>query len=463
VTVLLALAALFLWSRWRTTVPFLVLALIGFEAAFGLEPVRSILLHAPALSNDRNARLSILIQLGTAVLAAIALDALLKKPATRVSLLVVSVGAALVVAGGLLATHASFQDLRTALHHFRTGDDFARADVIELVSVGWWTALALLLLAAMLARRAIGATAFAVVVLAIAAFDYGHFARGYNPMAPSDRAVPAEPAAVRFLAAHTSGERVVGIGTVLPPDTSMQYRLKDVRGNDPPFPDKRFFRFFRLINPSQPAEDWLAVPRLTTRARKMLNLLNARYVVTAPGSPRIEAPGLHLSYTGGDADVYRDDRALPRAFIPRVVRSVGTDDDVFAQLAAAGFQPSAEAIVRGSIGVRGGAGTVVVRRDRPTEIELNARLRRRSLVVLTNVHHPGWRVSVDGKSRPPVQVDGVLQGVVVPRGSHTIRWTYQTPELVEGVILSATAAAGVLVWMLVIGVRRYRADRRGRP
>jgi hypothetical protein len=153
VTFLLAVAALFVRSRWRSTVPFAVLALIGFEAAFGLEPVRWIVDHVPALNNDRNARLSLLIQLSAAVLAAIALEALLTKPPTRVTFFVVSTGATVVIAGGLLAAHASFQDVRTALHHFRTGDDFARADVIELVSVGWWTVLALLLLAALLARR----------------------------------------------------------------------------------------------------------------------------------------------------------------------------------------------------------------------------------------------------------------------------------------------------------------------
>jgi hypothetical protein len=269
--------------------------------------------------------------------------------------------------------------------------------------------------------------------------------------------VPAEPAAVRFLSAHARDERVVGLGTVLPPDTSTQYRLKDVRGNDPPYPDERFFRFFRLINPSQSLGDWLAVPTLTTRGRKMLNLLNARYVVTAPGSSPIKAPDLHLSYAGADADVYRDDRALPRAFLPPVVRSVRTDDDVFARLAAAGFQPRREAVVRGSIGVRSGAGTVVVRRDRPARIELEARLRRRSLVVLTDVVHGGWQVSVDGNRRPPVRVDGVLQGVIVPRGHHTIRWTYQTPALAEGLALSVAGAAGVLASMLLVALRRHRA------
>jgi hypothetical protein len=451
---LLAVAALFVRSQWRSTVPFAVLTLVGFEAAFGLEPVKWIVDHVPALSNDRNARLSLLIQLSTAVLAGVAFERLLARPPTRAILLVVLVGATAVIAGGLVATHASLQEVRTALHHFRTGDDFARANVIELVSVGWWALLALLLLAALLARRALGAAVFGVAVLALAALDYGHFARDYNPMAPADRAVPAEPAAVRFLKAHASGERIVGLGIVLPPDASTQYRLEDVRGNDPPYPDKRFMRFFRLINPSQSLSDWLAVPSLTTLGRKMLNLLNVRYIVVAPGSPDSPAPGLTLSYQGADADVYRDHRAIPRAFVPRVVSSARTEDAVFARLSSERFQPTHEAVVQGSVGVHKGGGAVVVRSTKPAEVELRARLERRSLVVLGNSFHAGWSVSVDGNRRRPVRVDAILQGVIVPRGEHRIHWTYRTPGLNEGLAVSVAGVVGVLGWALLVVLRR---------
>jgi hypothetical protein len=457
VVLLLALAALSLRSLWRSTFPFVVLAFVGFEAAFGFEPMKWILDHLPALSNDRNARLSVLIQLSAAVLAAFGLEALLARHAHRMMLVFVVLGVSVVITAGLLATHASFQDLRTALHHFRTGDDFPRANVIELVSVGWWTLLGLLLLSALLARRAVGATVFGVVVVALAALDYGHFARNYNPMIPSDRAVPAEPAAVRFLKANVHDERLVGLGIVLPPDTSMLYRLEDVRGDDPPYPDKRFLRLFRLINPAQELSSSLVVPNLTTRGRKMLNLLDVRYFVAAPGSSVIKAPGLTLSYRGPDADVYRDDRALPRAFVPRIVTSVKTEDAVFARLSSVRFQPAQEAIVRSSLRIQNGGGAVTIRRDEPTEVELHARLRRRSLVVLTNAFHAGWSVSVDGNRRRPVRVDAVLQGVVVPPGNHSVHWTYGTPGLAEGSAVSVAGAVGVLGWAMLIVLRRRRS------
>lgn len=189
----------------------------------------------------------------------------------------------------------------------------------------------------------------------------------------------------------------------------------------------------------------------------MLNLLNVRYIVAAPGSTGIEASGLTPSYRGADADVYRDDRAVPRAFVPRIVRSVRTEDAMFARLSSARFQPAQEAVVRGSLGVQKGGGAVTVHRDEPAEVELRTRLRRRSLVVLTNAFHVGWSVSVDGNRQRPVRVDAVLQGVVVPPGEHSVHWTYRTPGLDEGSALSVAGAVGVLGWALLIVLRRRRS------
>jgi len=47
------------------------------------------------------------------------------------------------------------------------------------------------------------------------------------------------------------------------------------------------------------------------------------------------------------------------------------------------------------------------------------------LVVLMDTWAPGWTVSVDGKPTQPIRVNGVLRGVEVPAGDHTIMWFYR--------------------------------------
>jgi hypothetical protein len=255
---------------------------------------------------------------------------------------------------------------------------------------------------------------------------------------------------------HVHGERIVGLGVALPPDTSAQYGLKDVRGNDPPNPTKTYMRVFRLINPAQSYSDSLFVPALSARGRAILNLLDARYVVVAPGSIGARRLGMRLVYHGGDADVYRDPQAVGRAFIPAGVRSVETDDEAIKLLAAANFRPRREAVVQGRAAVSTGAGTVAVRVDRAERVALKARLQRKSLVVLTNAFDDGWRVEVDGRRRELLRVDGVLMGVVVAAGKHDIRWAYSTPGLREGLALSAAGIVGTAGWVAVLLMRRRR-------
>jgi len=70
------------------------------------------------------------------------------------------------------------------------------------------------------------------------------------------------------------------------------------------------------------------------------------------------------------------------------------------------------------------------------------------LVVLMDTWAPGWSVSVDGQPTLPIRVNGVLRGVEVPAGDHTIMWFYRPVHwtLIVSVTVSSlliTIALGV--------------------
>ena len=70
------------------------------------------------------------------------------------------------------------------------------------------------------------------------------------------------------------------------------------------------------------------------------------------------------------------------------------------------------------------------------------------LVVLMDTWAPGWTVSVDGQPTQPIRVNGVLRGVEVPAGDHTIMWFYRPVHwtLIVSVTVSSlliTIALGV--------------------
>jgi hypothetical protein len=458
----LALLGLTTVRSWRRTVPFGALVIIGFQAAFGLQPTEWVLNRVPLLEHDRNARLSVLIQLGTSVLAAFGLDAAARGLVGVRRLLAAGVVVAAVAVTGLVGTHATFNQVRTALHHFRTGEDFAVANVIAAVSVVWWILLAGALIVVLLLRNRIGPLALTAAVLVLAAVDYGHFARRYNPMPPASVAFPKPPESVRYLQENVGHARIAGLGVTLPPDTSTIYRLRDIRGNDPPGPDKVFMRLFRLINPQQSAGDWLAIPVLTSKGRSLLDLFDVRYLVTPPDTVPGQS-GFSRVYHGADADVYRNDQANTRAFVPDRVIGRRTKSGVFSVLDTTAFDPRKDAVAETSASVPAGAGRTVIVRDDPERVDISASLSRGGLIVLADAFDEGWQVKIDGKRAEQLRVDGVIRGAVVPAGVHLVSWRYRTPGLGKGVALSGIGVVAVIGWAFVAFARSRRRRSPAEP
>jgi len=454
---LLAFLALLTRDQWRRKLPFVLLGLFGFGAAFGLEPVRWLLEATPVLENNRNARLSLLVQLSVAVLAGFALQRLLERGAAHVRVGIVGAAAGLVGVVGLVAADPSFHELRVTSNHFRTGTDYAVPDVVQTTAVAWWFLLAGgLILVLFVSRRKAGVLVAAVLSLAV--LDAAHVARGYNPMAPSEHAFPEAPPGVEFLQQNAGTERLAGVGITIPPDTSTVYRLRDVRGNDPPMPTLRFLRLFRLVNPTQGA-DWLAIPTLTPLGLRVLSALNVRWLMFPPGSAA-SMPGLSPAYSGPDAVIFRNSAAVPRAYLPRVVRSVSTEAEALDELAAPSFDARRVAVVEGTSD--GAAeGSVRVVRDEPEELEVDVDLTRGGLVVVPDALLDGWTVKIDGAEVRSLRVDSVLRGVDVPAGDHTVRWTYHTPGLTGGAAISAAGLAAAVGWCawVVLARRRIRQPR----
>jgi uncharacterized membrane protein YfhO len=89
------------------------------------------------------------------------------------------------------------------------------------------------------------------------------------------------------------------------------------------------------------------------------------------------------------------------------------------------------------------------------KVAVRTSARRRSLLVLTDVHFPGWKVTVDGRPASIERVDYLLRGVLVPAGAHRVEFRYQPATFRAGWIISLLGLVAVLV-AAVIGVRRRR-------
>lgn len=157
-------------------------------------------------------------------------------------------------------------------------------------------------------------------------------------------------------------------------------------------------------------------------------------------NPRQLANGLSL---------YENPRATPRAYA--VAETVRVRDLAGVRAALLDFTPAdlgTRAVVTSEVPSDLGVGTVEEARfgDRSLDLVVES-AERPTLLVVNERFDPDWRATVDGAKVAMLPVNGLVRGVVVPRGRHRVHMEYRVPRAMWlGVAL---AIAGVLAALLV--------------
>ena len=227
----------------------------------------------------------------------------------------------------------------------------------------------------------------------------------------------ARSVALRALAKSTTEPfRVVGQGSALTPNLATLFGLEDVRGyqamNLAPLAET-----FPLW--STPVAVWSN--RVDDLSAPMLSLMNVRYAITKDGA------------------IVENARALPRAFLPRVVH-VGADEGSVAQLRACrdfgaeGWIASREAPYTRA----NGEGDVRVQRD-GSRLKIHASLRAPAWVIVSEPTWKGWRAT---RARVPLRLhvaDHAFLAFYLPAGESDVVLRYLPSGFVYGAVISALA------------------------
>jgi hypothetical protein len=314
-------------------------------------------------------------------------------------------------------------------------------------------------------RRALVAWGFVTLAVLLVAADLFRANMGFNPAIKVDNAKQPTTPAIEYLQSRRPN-RFAGLGTELfaqpmPTDSAMGYGLYDARGYDYPV-EKHFDKFWRrAVAPH--ATDFTQPVQFAERdasAIRGLGLLSTSDLIVGPKEPPLPANlGLRVAYRGPDAVVYSNPRALPRAFLVDGQRTVNGEGAALDAVTAPGFdgrrvavtESPVSGIPRGAAGRSAGSARLVSYDDERAVI--STRSPRRSLLVLTDVHFPGWKATVDGKPVDIERVNYLMRGVPVPPGTHRVEMRYEPASWRLGWIVSLVSLL-VLIGLVVAGIRR---------
>jgi len=267
--------------------------------------------------------------------------------------------------------------------------------------------------------------------------------------------------------------RVLALGWSLLPDTPQFYGLEDLKTTDP-LASSDYLRLFRgYFAVGSDFEQGVHAIRYP-----ITDYLNVRYFYAPPGELPDRA-GLVPVYRGTDGTVYRNERALPRYFLPTRVQVESSFDMTVGKLKAIrDFRDDAivdhipapvervaphfaEAARIFPVPLPGGGVTVRRYEANETELDVDGAGPGFNLVVSSDSWWPGWRAYWNGRRIHPVRVNGAFLGAFVPAGRGRLRFRYAPTEVRDGLRAAGATAIVLLLtagWIAARGrSRRLRA------
>ncbi len=448
---LLLLMPIGIAAGWRRSETWLWLFVtVWFAAPMFQIPVLRWWDHLPPFHLAANSRALLLTGWGVLVLGSLGLNSLSERSSASRAGVFVSIGLAALLLVGLLAALLDPMVLRNAVPP-STWPWFQR----YLWQSAAVTALALAGLLIWLivprvrrgARAGLGLLAFGELLAT---------ATGFNPQVDPSTFYP-ENALCRFLSDRVGEGRICGLWGALPPNLAMAYGLRDVRGYDAVDPDPYVELLLAMRGHFGPphAITW----QLATGPSPLFDMLGVRYFITPMPVAEFGEP---VAQWNGKF-VYQNNRALPRAFIPRRAVLVPQSAERLRRLGDTSFDPRSEVLITSASRLpttlmSGSASIVTESADR---VVLKADCATEAVIVLADAWSAGWTVKVDGVSAEVLQANHAVRAVVVPRGAHRIVWSYRPKMVWWGLACSLFAMGGIAIQ--AIGVARRRTDAIGGP
>jgi hypothetical protein len=302
-------------------------------------------------------------------------------------------------------------------------------------------------------------------LLLLALVELGYQGRRLYRLGDPAEAYPETPL-VRFLRDRPGPFRIVGDGPALFPNTNVLAGVEGIRTHDA-VESQEYVRFLDATAGYDPRPYFKFVRDL---GAPVLDLLNVRYIVGAPGAPSPD-PALRAVYSGADGVVWDRPSSLPRVFVPwsiAVVRAAPVTREGLAAFGSALARMKSERdwgergyllIPGASFPVQrsGANGAAAIGRISETtnSIRFDVRARDSSVAVVSVVQDGGWRAFDErGRVLPTTRADGPLLAVALPEGASSVCLRYTPPGLRSGGFVTLVAAA-----LLTAGALRGRAGR----
>ena len=149
-------------------------------------------------------------------------------------------------------------------------------------------------------------------------------------------------------------------------------------------------------------------------------------------------------WSDGNASLFENLTCLPRAFlVPQTnTETIPSEEAQLARLKENSFDPEQRVILPAGLEPSDikdnipGPHELVKYSEGMNWVRLQLNAATPSVLVLSQIHYPGWRVYVDGKRAPLLRPDYALMGTIVNGGTHDVEFRFLPMTFFVGAMIS---------------------------
>jgi hypothetical protein len=254
-----------------------------------------------------------------------------------------------------------------------------------------------------------------------------------------------------------------------------------------------FFAYAEAGKEAPAGEQWQGEYRVVPPLRhpRLLALTSARYLLTdGPLEHRIGAHAVSLlgyrrlgDPSAADASLllYENADAVPRAYVATTPRLASSPYEALLLLTDPAFDPLRDVVLEGvsaelaeallarasgeDVG-RDASARAEIAAYEPTRVAIDATTAEGGLLVLTDLHYPGWIAEVDKVPAEILRANYLFRAVRLDAGTHRVEFRYAPESFRRGgvvTLFAALAALAMIAWPRRRQGAHEVARRTGRP
>jgi hypothetical protein len=291
---------------------------------------------------------------------------------------------------------------------------------------------------------------FAALTLSLVAMDAASLSYGAISFTKPRDVFPRIQLFDRLPKQSTEPYRVVQIGYAYGTNFELMYGHGAVGGYELSL--ERLKTFLKDVTRDEMDSVMLTPAGILEKQDRRLDMLNAKYIIVSEWDPsykdfRQRPERFRFLYSYGDTDVYENLRSFPPAYlVPVSGLEVIPDDNLqLERLKDAGFNPERGVIVSEPpppAFVPGPSPPVITTSKTEwiarhvNDFELDVNAFSPSVLVISQIHYPGWKAYIDGSSVPVTRANYAFPAIFISPGPHHVRFSFEPWTFKAGLIVT---------------------------